>query len=49
MPPGAEWHTEGWSGAVLRYAQLVGASEAEERLLTFLRTYQQAGMALMKG
>jgi len=48
VPPGAEWHTEGWSGAVLRYAQLVGAAEAEERLLAFLRTYQQAGMALMK-
>ena len=48
VPPAAEWHTEGWSGAVLRYAQLVGASDAEERLLTFLRTYQTAGMALMK-
>jgi len=48
VPPGTEWHTEGWSGAVLRYAQLVGAGDAEERLLTYLRTYQQAGMALMR-
>jgi hypothetical protein len=49
VPPGAQWHTEGWSGAVLPYAQLVGAADAEERLLTFLRAYQGAGMALMKG
>ena len=48
VPPGAEWHTEGWNGAVLRYAELRGEGDAEERLLTYLRTYQQAGMALMK-
>ncbi len=50
-PPaaGAQWHTEGWQGAVMLYSNLVGAPDAEERLLAFLRTYQQAGMVLMKG
>jgi hypothetical protein len=47
-PAGAEWHTEGWQGAVMPYAKLVGAPDAEERLLAFLRTYQAAGMALMQ-
>ena len=48
-PPGAEWHTEGWQGAILRYSKLVGAPGAEEQLLAFFRTYQAAGMKLMGG
>jgi hypothetical protein len=48
-PAGAEWHTEGWQGAVMLYSKLVGAPDAEERLLAYLRTYQAAGMKLMAG
>jgi hypothetical protein len=48
-PAGAEWHTGGFQGAVLLYSQLAGAPDAEDRLLNHLRTYQQAGMKLMKG
>ncbi len=49
LPPGAEWHTEGWQGAILRYSNLVGAPDAEDTLLTYFRTYQAAGMKLMGG
>ena len=38
---------EPWTGALLRYSSLVGAPDAEERLLTYLRTVQAAGMKLM--
>ena len=48
-PEGAQWHTEGWQGAVMPYSKLVGAPDAEDMLLAFLRTYQAAGMALMTG
>ncbi len=48
LPPDAEWHTQGWTGALLRYSHLVGVPDAEDRLLTFLRTVQAAGMKLMK-
>jgi hypothetical protein len=49
VPTGAVWHTEGWQGAVLPYATLVGAPDAEDTLLNFLRTYETAGMKLMGG
>ena len=49
LPAGVEWHTQGWQGALLRYATLVGATDAEDRLLTYFRTVQQAGMKLMRG
>ena len=49
LPAEAEWHTAGWTGAVLRYASLVGVADGEERLLTYLRAVQAAGMTLMKG
>jgi hypothetical protein len=48
LPSGAQWHTEGWTGAVLRYAEIAGAPDAEDRLLAYLRAVQGAGMALMK-
>jgi hypothetical protein len=49
LPAGVEWHIQGWQGALLRYSRLVGASDAEDRLLTYFRTVQQAGMRLMRG
>jgi len=48
-PAGAEWHTEGWQGAVLLYSELVGAPDAEEMLLTYFRTYQAAAKKSMLG
>jgi hypothetical protein len=48
LPAGARWHTAGFTAAILPYAELVGAPGAGEKLLTFLRTVQQAGAALMK-
>ena len=49
LPSGAEWHTQGWTGALLRYGSLVGAPGAEDALLDYLRAVQAAGMKLMKG
>jgi len=48
-PAGAEWHTECWQGAVMLYSKLVGAPDAEQMLLTYLRTYQAAAKKLMLG
>ncbi len=46
-PADAEWHSQGWNGAVLPYARLAGAPDAEERLLAYWRAFQQAGAKLM--
>ena len=35
LPHGASWHTEGWQGAMLPYANLVGQPDAEANLLEF--------------
>jgi hypothetical protein len=37
LPDGASWHTDGWEGAMLPYAELVGDERADERVLTFAR------------
>lgn len=37
LTEGASWHTEGWQGAILPYAALVGDKDAAERLRTFAR------------
>lgn len=47
LPPDATWHTEAFTGALLLYETLVGADDPAERLLTFLRSVQQAGARLM--
>jgi hypothetical protein len=44
----AYWLTEGFTGAILPYASLVEATDPANTLLTYLRTVQQAGAALMK-
>jgi hypothetical protein len=49
LPSGATWHTAGWTGAVLRYGEVAGANDAEERVLAYLRAVQAAGMKLMAG
>ncbi len=37
LPVGAKWHTEGWQGTILPYAELVGDDNAEDRLRQFAR------------
>jgi hypothetical protein len=48
LPADAYWHTQGFTGAILMYEALVAASQPKEKLLTFLRTVQQAGANLMR-
>lgn len=48
LPDGARWHTEGWQGAYLPYAELVDDDNAEKRLRDFARTvYNLAAPALL--
>ena len=47
LPPGAKWQTEGWQGAVFPYAELVGVTDAQERVLSFLRRMQDLGERYM--
>ncbi|UCG24695.1 MAG: hypothetical protein JSW55_01470 [Chloroflexota bacterium] len=35
LPEGANWHTEGWQGTILPYAELAGDERAEERLQAY--------------
>jgi hypothetical protein len=37
LPKGAVWHTAVWQGALLPYAEIADAADAEERVLDFLR------------
>lgn len=48
LPPGAQWHTEGWNGALLLYNTLVKSEEPREQLLHFWRMVQAAGASLMR-
>ncbi len=48
LPDGASWHTDGWTGAVMRYAELRAGGNAQERLLGFFRSARDAGFARMK-
>jgi len=47
-PEHVRWHADGWQGAWLPYATLVGASNPNDNLLTFLRAAQRAGSSLMR-
>jgi hypothetical protein len=48
LPTGAYWQTEGWTGAVMPYSQLVGIQNPQEKLLTFLQMAHQAGTSQVK-
>lgn len=37
LPPGASWHTEGWQGTMLPYAEVAGRPDAAERTLEYAR------------
>ena len=41
LPPGAYWHTRGWDGAVMPYAQLLRARRPEERLQQFFHAFAE--------
>ena len=48
LPEGANWHKEGWQGAVLPYTELAGAPDAQKRLHDFARAvYDLAAPTLM--
>jgi hypothetical protein len=50
LPRGARWHTEGWQGTMLPYAELAGDPAAEQRLRDYARAvYQVAAPTLMAG
>lgn len=48
LPDGAYWHTEGWTGAVLRYQTLRTGGDPLQRLLHFFRTARDSGLRLMR-
>lgn len=49
LPPPAQWHREGWNGAVLLYQELIQAPDPAVTLLEFWRTARRAGAAAMGG
>jgi hypothetical protein len=48
LPEGAEWHTEGWKGALLPYASLASSEDQEARLLDFYRTVYRTASPLLR-
>lgn len=47
LPNGAEWHTDGWNGALLSYKKVVAAREPDALLLDFWQSVQKRGAELM--
>ena len=47
LPAGAYWHTEGFTGAVMRYETVRAAADPASALLNFLRSVQAAGARAM--
>ncbi len=48
MPSDARWYTEGFQGGVMMYEAFNNSYNPEEKLLTFFRTFQNAGLTLMR-
>lgn len=48
LPDGADWHTEGWNGAVLLYKTLAASPTPDTLLLDFWRTTQTRAADLMR-
>lgn len=48
LPEGAHWQTQGFTGAVLPYAEIAETQDGRERLLDFLSAAQQAGADRMR-
>ena len=38
LPPGASWHTEGWQGSMLPFAEIAGTEDGADRILQFFGT-----------
>ncbi len=49
LPAGATWQSEGWTGAVLRYGELLREDDPAGHLLAFLVTAHEAGSSRMSG
>jgi hypothetical protein len=47
LPAGAYWQPEGWTGAVLPYAEVASSENGKAFLLDFLQSLQKAGADLM--
>jgi len=47
LPSPARWHTEGWKGALLMYADVAAAADPGALLNAYLRAVHSAGEALM--
>lgn len=48
LPSGAGWHSEGWQGTMLRYADVAGKPDGAERILAYTRAvYDLAAPTLM--
>jgi hypothetical protein len=39
LPPAAYWHTRGWDGAVMPYAELRRTRDPEQRLQQFFQAF----------
>ena len=48
LPTAAYWHREGWTGAILPYAELRKANDPEQLLMSYLTNVQAHGAGLMK-
>ena len=48
LPSGAAWHVATWKGALLCYARLREAADAEKALRSCLRACQSAGAERMR-
>jgi len=44
LPSGAKWHTEGWNGSILAYADVVNRSDGVERFLDFAAAVMDAAV-----
>jgi len=49
LPAGARWFTDSWQGSILPYAELMGDSQAEERLLEYARSVYQISAPTLMG
>ncbi|MFZ0544559.1 MAG: DUF5996 family protein [Candidatus Promineifilaceae bacterium] len=47
LPEPAKWHSQGWNGAVMMYADLIATDNPRETLLKFFQTVQSAGAERM--
>ena len=48
LPQGAEWHSQGWTGGLLRYETVANANNPPQLLFDFLNAVQQNSARLMQ-